>query len=66
MVAIGEAVTILSDVLFRAWTIDGKRLEKIALADKIPPLEVGVVWKKGRKLNHVEKLFCNKLYEHKK
>ena len=66
MVAIGEAVTILSDVLFRAWTIDGKRLEKIALADKIPPLEVGVVWKKGRKLNRVEKLFCNKLYEHEK
>lgn len=66
MVAIGDAVTILSDVLFRAWTIDGKRLEKIALVDKIPPLEVGVVWRKGKKLNQVEKLFCSKLYEHKK
>ncbi|GJL98389.1 MAG: LysR family transcriptional regulator [Methyloligella sp.] len=65
MVAIGEAVTILSDVLFRAWTIDGKRLQKITLADKIHPLEVGVVWRKGRKLNQLEKLFCSKLYEQK-
>lgn len=44
LVSTGEAVTILSDVFYRPWTLDGRRVEKIDVDGKIPTMNVGIAW----------------------
>lgn len=56
LVATGQAVTILSNVIYRPWTLEGRRVEKIELVDPIPTMDVGIAWKASRKLNMAEKL----------
>ena len=43
-VAGGMGVTILSDMVYPPWTLDGRRVEVIALADKVPTMDVGPAW----------------------
>jgi DNA-binding transcriptional LysR family regulator len=47
MVANGSGVAILSDMVYRPWSLEGKRIETITLTDKIPPMSVGLASKKG-------------------
>lgn len=44
MVANGMAVTILSDMVYRPWSLDGRRVEVRSLADRIPSMDVGMAW----------------------
>ena len=44
LVAHGFGVTILSDMLYRAWSLEGKKIEARPLADAIPPMELGLIW----------------------
>ncbi|MCA1242082.1 LysR family transcriptional regulator [Stappia stellulata] len=44
MVANGMGVTILSDMVYRPWSLDGRRVEVKALADRIPTMDVGLAW----------------------
>lgn len=50
LVASGQAVTILSDVVYRPWTLDGRRVERVDLVGTIPTMDVGVAWT-GRTLS---------------
>jgi DNA-binding transcriptional LysR family regulator len=45
MVANGQGVAIASDMLYRPWSLEGKRVETIALADPIQPLSIGMAWR---------------------
>lgn len=53
MVALGFGVTILSDMVFRPWSLDGRRIRTVPLKDPIAPMEVGLMWLKGRRLDPV-------------
>jgi DNA-binding transcriptional LysR family regulator len=53
MVALGLGVTVLSDMVFRPWSLDGRRLRAVPLKDPIPTMEVGLIWLKGRQLSPV-------------
>ena len=44
MVANGMGVTILSDMVYRPWSLDGRRVEVRSVADEIPSMDVGLVW----------------------
>lgn len=55
LVASGQAVTILSDVVYRPWTLDGRRVERVDLVEKIPTMDVGIAWTK-RNLSPAAKL----------
>lgn len=50
LVASGQAVTILSDVIYRPWTLDGRRVERLDVAEPIPTMDVGIAWKAGADL----------------
>ncbi|EKE69350.1 MULTISPECIES: LysR family transcriptional regulator [Roseobacteraceae] len=54
-VATGQAVAILSDVVYRPWTLDGRRVERIDLAKSIPSMDVGIAWNAGRGLSPAAK-----------
>ena len=47
MVANGIGVTVLSDMVYRPWSLEGRRLELVTLAERIPPMDVGLVWRRG-------------------
>ena len=55
LVASGQAVTILSDVVYRPWTLDGRRVERVDLVENIPTMDVGIAWTK-RNLSPVARL----------
>lgn len=45
MVANGLGISILSDMVYRPWSLEGRRLETADLAEEIPPMDVGLVWR---------------------
>jgi DNA-binding transcriptional LysR family regulator len=53
MVALGLGVTVLSDMVFRPWSLDGRRIRTVPLKNPVPPMEVGLIWLKGHRLGPV-------------
>lgn len=47
MVALGLGVTILSDMVFRPWSLDGRRIRTVDVDWTIPDMEVGLAWRHG-------------------
>jgi len=46
MVANGMGVSILSDMVHRPWSLEGRRVEVIEVSDEIPTMDVGLVWQR--------------------
>ena len=57
MVATGAAVTILSDLVYRPWSLDGGRVERRPLSPVPPPMEVGIIWRADHEVSSVEDRF---------
>jgi DNA-binding transcriptional LysR family regulator len=57
MIATGRGVTILSDMLFRSWSLDAERIESVNIQDSIPTMDIGLVWSSDRKLTGPAKVF---------
>ena len=57
MVATGAGVTILSDMVYRPWSLEGDRLEAKTLANPIPTMDVGLAWPRGRPLSDAAQAF---------
>ncbi len=51
MVANGSGVAILSDMVYRPWSLEGRRIETIVLRDPVPPMSVGLAWRKDIELS---------------
>jgi len=47
LVANNQGVAILSDMVHRPWSLEGKRIKTIVPSDSIPAMDVGLAWKKG-------------------
>ncbi len=50
LVARGAGLTILSDLVYRPWSLEGDPIEARALADEIPDLKIGMAYKKSIKM----------------
>lgn len=57
LVANGQGVTILSDMVYRPWSLEGRRLETMVPSDQIPPMNVGLAWRKGAEFTPQMTLF---------
>jgi DNA-binding transcriptional LysR family regulator len=51
MVAAGMGITILSDMVYRPWSLEAQRIETRVLADEIPSMDVGLAWKRDAVLS---------------
>jgi DNA-binding transcriptional LysR family regulator len=51
MVASGMGVTILSDLVYRHWSLEGQRLETRDIVEPIPSMDVGVAWRQDAELS---------------
>jgi DNA-binding transcriptional LysR family regulator len=47
LVATGSGVSVLPDMLYRPWSLEGDRIEARPLTQPLPELEVGLAWRKG-------------------
>lgn len=59
MVANGLGVTILSDMVYRRWSLEGQRIEQRNLATSVPTMDVGLAWRKDRKLGAPARAFAD-------
>lgn len=57
IVANGQGVTILSDMVYRPWSLEGKRIETIIPAEPVPSMNIGLAWRKGVELTPAMRLF---------
>ncbi|HWA45313.1 MAG TPA: LysR family transcriptional regulator [Hypericibacter adhaerens] len=65
MVATGAGVAILSDMVYRPWSLEGDRIEARLMDDDVPSMDVGLAWKRGAKLDPCAKAlrdFCHITY----
>ena len=51
MVAAGMGVSILSDMVYRPWSLEGQRIETRSLEDDIPTMDVGLARRAGSALS---------------
>lgn len=57
MVALGSGVTILSDMVYRPWSLEGDRIEALDIVDSVPSMNVGLAWAKDRRLSKSARCF---------
>lgn len=57
LVAHGRGVTILSDMMYRPWSLEGDRIEVREVAANIPTLNTGVAWSATREINAAARTF---------
>ncbi|MBV7298241.1 LysR family transcriptional regulator [Enterovibrio paralichthyis] len=58
LVANDYGITILSDMVYRPWSLEGRRVEVRPLADHVPAMEVGLVWSRKRERSKAVTAFC--------
>ena len=59
MVAAGMGVTILSDMVYRPWSLEGQRLETRNVSADIPTMDVGVAWPKRHNVSPASRTFID-------
>lgn len=57
LVGHGFGVTILSDMVFRPWSLEGKRIEARPVQDAIPHMDAGMIWKRDAKFSEAAEAF---------
>lgn len=57
MVAAGMGITILSDMVYRPWSLEGQRIETRLLVDDIPTMDVGLAWHRDRAMSPASRAF---------
>lgn len=57
MVANGSGVCILSDMVYRPWSLEGRRIETVNLYQQVPPMTLGLAWKAQAEISPAIALF---------
>jgi len=58
MVANGTGIAILSDMVYRPWSLEGRRVEVLTLSDPIPSMDVGLAWNRNMDRSSAVEAFC--------
>lgn len=59
MVAGGIGVTVLSDLVYRPWSLDGQRIETRVIEEGVPSMDVGLAWKRDAAGDAAFEAFCD-------
>ncbi|MCB2130453.1 MAG: LysR family transcriptional regulator [Rhodobacteraceae bacterium] len=51
MVARGMGITVLSDMVYRSWSLEGQRIIRKRLGDAVPNMDTGLFWPRQRDLD---------------
>ncbi len=57
LIAHGFGISILSDMVYRPWSLDGKKIEARPVLDVVPPMQVGLIWRPDAPLERPAEAF---------
>jgi len=57
LVAYGFGVSVLADLVYRPWSLEGKKIVAVPILDDIATMDVGLLWPAGRKMSGPAGLF---------
>ncbi len=57
MVANGMGIAILSDMVYRPWSLEGRRVEVLPVSDPVPTMDAGFAWSNDAELSHASRAF---------
>ena len=57
MVALGTGITILSNMVYRPWSLEGQHVEKRPVVDNVPSMDVGLAWRKNAEMSPSTRVF---------
>ncbi|MGB7755455.1 MAG: LysR family transcriptional regulator [Salinisphaera sp.] len=63
LVATGAGVSVLPDLMYRPWSLEGDRIGVAELIDALPPVAVGVVSRRGTRLSAAAAAFVEMALE---
>ena len=63
MVALGLGVTILSDFVYRSWSLEGNRIIRRDVNNIIPSMDIGAVFLKERFLSNQAQMLIDFIRE---
>jgi len=66
LVALGQGVTILSDLVYRPWSLEGNRISRRDLSISVPTMDVGAVWRRTGALSTQSKALLDLFRSSKK
>lgn len=64
MVGSGMGVTILSDMVYRPWSLEGRRVEVMPVAGPVPTMDLGLAWAANVGLPPAAKVFTDFMTSH--
>ena len=64
LVGMGVGLATLPDMAYRPWSLDGDRVEARELANPIPTVDVGLVWRRGAPLRPTASQFVDMCREY--
>lgn len=59
MVGNGSGISILSDTVYRPWSLEGRKIHKITLQSPVPAMSLGVAWRADQDFSPAQRLFCD-------
>lgn len=57
LVAYGFGVSVLSDLVYRPWSLEGKKIAAIPVVEPIAPMDVGILWPRDQEPTGLADLF---------
>ncbi len=57
LVAHGFGVTIMSDLVYRPWSLEGKKIVAVSISDPVAPMDVGLLWPENAPPNALVDVF---------
>ena len=57
LVATGAGIALLPDLVYRPWSLEGDRIESRDISGSLPVVQVGMVWRRGSKLQQAARDF---------
>ncbi|TYL97812.1 LysR family transcriptional regulator [Bradyrhizobium rifense] len=57
MVAGGMGITILSDLVYRPWSLEGQRIETRVIENEVPSMDVGLAWRRDTQFSEAAKAY---------
>jgi DNA-binding transcriptional LysR family regulator len=57
LVAYGFGVSILSDLVYRPWSLEGKKIAAVPIMEAVAPMDVGMVWPRDHEPTGLADLF---------
>lgn len=62
-IGLGLGITIVADTVYRPWSLEGLKIERLPIVEPIPPLEIGLAWSRDRAQSALAQAFSGFLQQ---